>query len=376
MGKTRSSRLGSGPLIMLVLAAVGLAAVPVAPAGKDKAQAAPPRKVFLEEHRLVLAGPLESPPMVLCGTAAGPVVTVSGPAELAGLDLPAGRFVWRVALDAPLAGGPAVCASGILAFDKTGTVVIVSRAGRVAARIATGEELAAAAEEDGMVCVRTAAGRAMAFAVGSGGAGREIAPGRTFAAGPVVSDGRVVYGDISGLVSAFSPRGAAAWTFKAGAPVLDDMAADGGLLFFGTADRRLFALSASRGKLKWKTRLAGTAAGRMSISGKRLVLATSASVVYCLGRKTGGICWWRIIGSRVFQEPVVSEGLVFLSADLPSMDALDLTSGAVKVLASVAGINPGRCLAAAVGYFSGRLAVVLWGDCGRGPELVILKAAN
>lgn len=349
-----------------------LAAFPLAvhpPSG----QAGPKRvgggPAFKEELRLPLPGAaLET--TIISG---GAVYAVTGAAELVRVDLASGRTTWRAGLDGAVSGLVATSTGEVVVLDPAGVVSLVSASdGSVISRFAAGTAPVGVEELKGFIFIRSSEGRAFKFDRKNGHPSIELESGLSskFTAGPVIAGGLAIFGDSGGRLTAFQPDGAKLWTYAASGPILDNMAAVDGRLYFGTGDRWFHSLSVAGGKLKWKTRLTGCAAWPVSVSGRKLVLATTASVVYCLKKRTGVTNWWRAVGSRVFDRPIASESLVFISGDIPGIDVLDLISGEKRDRAGTPDYSPGRCRLSALWYTSGRLAALGFGDCAAGAELV------
>gem|GEM_PF-1579220 len=326
-------------------------------------------EVFKEESRFSLPGALPETAAVYGGLAF--VLTEDG--GMACVNLEERRMAWKVKFGAAATVKPAVNPAGEVVFDTYGTVYEVSRGGEIVSRIETGRHLAAAAKSEGRIIVRTEEGRALVFDPGSNASPAELASGRKLTAGPLVLSGLIVFGGSDGRLAAYRPAGQVIWTYEASASVLDSMTAGEGILYFATADRRFHALSAGKGKLRWRVTLSGEAVYPVSIAGKRLVLSTSASIVYCLKKRSGVMNWWRVIKSRVFDRPVVDDSLIAVSADMPGISVLDPASGGLKSEIEIGDYVPGRCWVSALWYSKGRLAVLAHGDCPAGPQLIFLK---
>ena len=141
--------------------------------------------------------------------------------------------------------------------------------------------------------------------------------------------------DYVGELVAFDPaKGTRAWVYRpeSGAPMTASaLATAGGLVFGGTADRQLFALSSDTGELLWQTRLNGDISGApvtFEVDGKQYVAVGAGGRVApttTLGRLVGvdvpqgsGVMW-------VFALPddAPREAPRPIRLDLPTRSALD-----------------------------------------------------
>ncbi len=324
---------------------------------------------FKEELRLPIPGAVLETTMI----SGGAVYAVTRSAELVRVDLASGKTIWRAGLDGAVSGLFATSTGEVVVLDPVGAVSLISSSdGSLISRFATGTTPVGAAQLKDFLFVRTSEGRAFIFDRKNGHPSLEleVGPSAKYTAGPVIAGGLAIFGDSGGRLTAFKPDGAKRWTYAASGSVLGSLTAVDGRLYFGTGDRWFHSLSVAGGKLKWKTRLTGSAAWPVSVSGRKLVLATTASVVYCLKKRTGVTKWWRTVRSRVFDRPLVSEGLVFISGDIPGIDVLDLISGEAGGRAGFPDYSPGRCRLSALWYSSGRLAALSSGDCAAGAELM------
>ncbi len=365
-----AGRWGLAAWLLLSMPAVPAAAQSRPVTAKPKAPA-PAAAIFKEESRLRLTG--ADPEMT---TVDGGSLFAAGNAEIVRVDLAGGKIAWRTALDAAAAGRPAVLGPGTAVIDAMGRVQLISSDGTAVSRFEAGAMPAAAASSGGPVFIRTIDGRAFVLDAAGGSPPTALSsdtPSTPFTAGPVIVRGLAVFGDRGGRLTAFGPDGKKRWTYAASGPVMEGLTSVGGDVYFGTADRWFHSLSGVRGRLRWRTRLAGCAAFPASVSGTKLVLATTSSVVYCLKKRTGTVLWWRPIRSRVFDRPLVSEGLVFLSGDFEGIDIFDLAGGEARGRVETPGYAPGGPRLSAVWYSSGRLAALSSGDGLPGTEVVFFR---
>ncbi|MGZ4886810.1 MAG: outer membrane protein assembly factor BamB family protein, partial [Candidatus Aminicenantales bacterium] len=98
-------------------------------------------------------------------------------------------------------------------------------------------------------------------------------------------------------------------------------------VYFGTADRNVYCLASATGKKKWAFRPAGAVLHPPVAAGKRLIIAASNSVIYCLSAGSAEILWWQAVASRVVYGPSVADGVVLVSSTSPEIFGCDLRAG-------------------------------------------------
>jgi outer membrane protein assembly factor BamB len=80
------------------------------------------------------------------------------------------------------------------------------------------------------------------------------------------------------------------WTFKAGDTIEGAPAIVGGVVYFASLDKHLYALDLATGKQKWKVKL-GPAKASPSVKGNRIYLGDLDGRFYCVNAADGKVIW-------------------------------------------------------------------------------------
>jgi outer membrane protein assembly factor BamB len=167
-----------------------------------------------------------------------------------------------------------------------------------------------------------------------------------------VADGTAYFGSTDRkLYAVDSASGVLRWTFAAGAPVNSSPLVAGGLVYFGSVDGNFYALDTASGKLAWKFQTGGerrfTAPGIHGISPKTEMMPDPFDVflsspalangtvyfgsgdrnVYALEARTGALKWKFSTGDVVHASPAISGGVVYIGSWDRYFYALDAESG-------------------------------------------------
>jgi outer membrane protein assembly factor BamB len=185
---------------------------------------------------------------------------------------------------------------------------------------------------DGVVYYATDDGRLTAVVVPGCGVlwrrpAEEAGPVATLPPATSFAAGRPVLKVEGSSLRADDLDGRTLWKFAASGPISAAPVLCDGRVFFGTADRMFYALSARTGKRLWSRRLQGAPLHPAIVGEKALAVAASNSVVYRLSAKGGSILSWETVPSRIVYEPAPSGSLVLISSAGPTLVALDLRTG-------------------------------------------------
>lgn len=192
---------------------------------------------------------------------------------------------------------------------------------------------------------------------------------------PVVNNGKVIFGNSTGLVEALSEdkgekiwsfetnggifsspasfkesiilgsgdgniyslnseNGKLNWKFKTGASVLGSPLVQNGVVYFGGSDGTFRALEAKNGKEIWKFEgLNGPVVSKPLIEGNLIIFGAWDKHLYALNIKTGKLAWKWTNGSanRMFSPamviPVAAEGTIYIVAPDRYISAIDAKTG-------------------------------------------------
>ena len=157
---------------------------------------------------------------------------------------------------------------------------------------------------------------------------------------PVVSNGVVYFGADDGVVYALNDaNGSLIWKYQAGSifnassPVLGN-----GMLYIGCRDGYLYALNISDGSLQWKSSV-----DNISLEMSRPTLVngvvyiggwyntndfSQAGSLYAIDAASGSLLWTALNGSGIGSDPVVADGLLYVTCDDNYIHAVDVNTHA------------------------------------------------
>lgn len=81
------------------------------------------------------------------------------------------------------------------------------------------------------------------------------------------------------------------WTFGTGGPIWSSPVAAGGKVYFGSSDKKVYALDAKTGTPVWRIVTGGAVMGRPTIAGANLYVPSDDGALYKLDLASGGIVW-------------------------------------------------------------------------------------
>lgn len=110
--------------------------------------------------------------------------------------------------------------------------------------------------------------------------------------------------------------------------VFGSPSADRDLVFAGTPDQEVLALSAQSGGVVWRTRVEGIVHGAPAIYGDQMIIITSKGYVYALQSANGHIIWSRPLMYGL-QTSTITAGRVLITTDRMLL-SLDLENGGLK----------------------------------------------
>jgi outer membrane protein assembly factor BamB len=142
------------------------------------------------------------------------------------------------------------------------------------------------------------------------------------------------------------------WTFRTGGRVIASPTVSGGIVYAGSADRRLYALRASSGALLWSFATGGAINSTAAVADGRVVFAGTDGYVYALDARRGKLLWRFATGGErrytaaglaapasavvadafdVFSSsPAVAGGTLYVGSGDRSVYALDAATGKAR----------------------------------------------
>src|SRR5438093_6606365 len=109
------------------------------------------------------------------------------------------------------------------------------------------------------------------------------------------------------------------WKFKTGRVIeawFSSPTVSNGMVYFGSDDSYLYAVSALNGELRWKFRTGDVVYSSPAVVGGVVFVGSHDGYLYAVDGKTGGELWRFKTGYRVYSSPAVSDRRVYFgSAD-------------------------------------------------------------
>jgi outer membrane protein assembly factor BamB/formylglycine-generating enzyme required for sulfatase activity len=108
----------------------------------------------------------------------------------------------------------------------------------------------------------------------------------------------------------------AKWKFPTGAPIQSSPVCVDGVVYFGSNDGNIYAVTADTGKELWKVKTEGKVTGSAAVTGGVVYIASEDGNLYALDAKTGQQRWKSKYGKngKSAGSPAVAYGVVFIGA--------------------------------------------------------------
>jgi len=121
-----------------------------------------------------------------------------------------------------------------------------------------------------------------------------------------------------------------AWEFKAGGDIESSPAVAYGLVFFGSKDKKVYALDAIKGQIKWIFKTNKAVTSTPVVEDGVVYVASEDKNLYALNADTGKKIWEFSTGEAICSTPAVGYGLVFFGCKNENIYALDVKTGKIK----------------------------------------------
>jgi len=102
------------------------------------------------------------------------------------------------------------------------------------------------------------------------------------------------------------------WAFPTGGAVVSPPAVANGIVYVGSNDGSLYALSAGTGKLLWSYATGGPVMSAPAVTNNRVFVHSNGGIFYALDATTGKLLWQRSIGANSDSSPVTANGNVYV----------------------------------------------------------------
>jgi outer membrane protein assembly factor BamB len=102
------------------------------------------------------------------------------------------------------------------------------------------------------------------------------------------------------------------WGYPTGGAVISSPAVANGIVYVGSNDGSLYALSTATGKLRWSYATGGPITSSPAVTDNRVFVYSSGGVFYALNATTGQLLWKRSIGADSDSSPVTAGDNVYV----------------------------------------------------------------
>jgi eukaryotic-like serine/threonine-protein kinase len=143
-----------------------------------------------------------------------------------------------------------------------------------------------------------------------------------------VVDGVVYAGSIEKKLYALSAAsGAKLWSFTTGNSIYSSPAVSDGVVYFGSGDNNVYALSASTGAKLWNFISGGPVYPSPAVADGVVYVGSWDDNIYALSASAGGKLWSFTTGGPIYSSPAVVDGVVYQGSSDGKVYALKATNG-------------------------------------------------
>ena len=152
-----------------------------------------------------------------------------------------------------------------------------------------------------------------------------------YASSPAVADGTVYLGSDDRKVYALNAvTGRLRWSFATGNGIYAGPAVSGGVVYVGSDDGRLYALNAATGQLRWSYASHYAVESTPVVAGGTVYFGSFDHKVFALDAATGRLRWSYSAQDAVTSSPVVAGGIVYFGSFDHKVYALDAATGLLR----------------------------------------------
>jgi len=155
----------------------------------------------------------------------------------------------------------------------------------------------------------------------------QFATGDAIENGAAIVGGVVYVGSLDEHLYAISlADGQLKWKQKLG-PIKAVPTIHANTLFIGDIDGKIYALDPATGKTRWTFETEGEITSGSSISGDTILFASQDQTLYCLGQADGKLRWKFTTEGPVYGAPAVAKGRTFVAGCDSNLRIIDLKDG-------------------------------------------------
>jgi outer membrane protein assembly factor BamB/PKD repeat protein len=156
---------------------------------------------------------------------------------------------------------------------------------------------------------------------------------------PAVAGGVVYFGsNDKNLYALYAANGTEKWRFATGNMILSAPAVADGIVYFGCTDRKIYAVNAVDGSLRWQVATnstwdSGIGTSSPAVSGGTVYIVSFDKNLYAINADTGAVRWtfpFQPLGSEPGSSPAVADGIVYFGDMNRVFYAVNATDGAER----------------------------------------------
>jgi outer membrane protein assembly factor BamB len=143
------------------------------------------------------------------------------------------------------------------------------------------------------------------------------------------SNDRLGLNNVDAVIDAAStPAMSLKWEYPTSGSVYSSPVVSGGVVYFGSDDKKVYAVNASNGTLKWSYTTGDLVRSSPSVVNGVVFIGSDDNSVYALNATTGAKIWSYATGDDVeLSSPLVADGKVYVGSLDGNVYALDQTTG-------------------------------------------------
>ena len=187
---------------------------------------------------------------------------------------------------------------------------------------------------------------------------------------PAMVGGVVYVGSDDGKVYAITAAsGLQRWSFRTGAEVVSSPAVAKGVVYVGSDDGKVYAIDAATGRKRWSFATDGWVRSSPAVTKGTVYVSSGDFNVYALDAATGRKRWSFRTGAEVGSSPAVADGVVYVGGGDTKVYALDAATGRKRwSFRTGAEVDSSPAVADGVVYIGGRDTKVYALDAATGRE--------
>ncbi len=116
------------------------------------------------------------------------------------------------------------------------------------------------------------------------------------------------------------------WRFRA-QDVMASPLADSGVVYCGSWDGHLYAVTAATGVEKWRFKTGGSVSASPALADGLICFGSGDGHLYCLETKTGREIWRFKTGGPIFSSPTIADDVAYFGSDDQYVYAVGLATG-------------------------------------------------